>query len=353
MPDFDFLLQNTPLYPLRFAPVYKNYIWGGTLFGDLFQRELPDNNENYAESWEIADHSHGHSIIKNGILRGIPLNEVVRQVPKALFGSGFPPKHLKGHQPSRFPLILKYLDAQSPLSVQIHPDNKLAEELQLENSGKTEFWVVVAAKPDASLWIGTNQEYPKQEVENAIRSGNVQPLLLRQNVQKDDCFYLPPGTLHSLGEGILVAEIQTSSDTTFRVFDWNRTDKDGKMRELKIEEAILALPEKSTPVKANASVKTISSNCEELIADKHFTVRRWKFDEKLHWNSDDRCHIWTVLEGSVVLRYDYGNTSAEEKLCFGDSVLIPAITPQLDWIPADSALEFGKSAVLLEAAPEI
>lgn len=341
MPGFDFLLQNTPLYPLRFTPVYKNYIWGGTLFRDLFRRKLPDNSGNYAETWEVTDHPHGQSIIQNGSLKGYSLNTLVQQFPKLLFGCNL----TEERQPDRFPLILKYLDAQNPLSVQIHPDDQLAEELRLESPGKTEFWIIVAAEPDASLWIGTVKECPKQEVENAIRSGVIQPLLQQIKVQAGDCFFLPPGTLHALGKGILVAEVQTSSDITFRVFDWNRTDKDGKKRELKIEEAIRALPEKCIPVIANSTVTSVSPNCEELVSDEHFIVRRWKLDEALRWSSDNCCHILTVLGGSVILRYECSKSVKEEKLCFGNSILIPAATPHLELIPVN------EDAVILDAMP--
>lgn len=357
MSTFNFLLQNTPLYPFRFEPIYKNYVWGGDRFRTLFQRDLLDGNDPLAESWEIADHRDGRSVIRNGPFSGTPLNDIVRACPEALFGPGhFDPES----PPDRFPLILKYLDARQSLSVQVHPDDRLAGEMMLEDPGKTEVWIVVDAQPGSSLWLGTTREVSKEEIARTIDRGELESILNRIEVREGDCFYLKPGTLHALGEGILVAEVQTSSNTTFRLFDWNRLDKDGSPRQLKVAEALRAMDEVSTPVAAQDSLRPDSQNCEQLVVDEHFTVNRWTLSRPMTWGSDGRCHLWSVLEGTVDAIFKAGRRSmsrafsgresdpdAIESLYLGDSLLVPAACFEIRWIP-----ENNRRVVLLDVVVE-
>lgn len=357
MPTSNFLLQNTPFYPFRFEPLYKNYLWGGTRFRDLFRRYSPEVDGPHAESWEIADHPDGHSAVQNGPLSGRLLNDLVRARPLEMFGAGrFDPEA----PPERFPLILKYLDAEQTLSVQVHPDDRLAREMALGDSGKTEVWIVVDARPGSSLWLGTKQDCSKDEVRRAIDQGELESVLNRVEARVGDCFYLKPGTLHALGEGILVAEVQTSSNTTFRVFDWNRLDTDGAPRELKIDEALRALDEISTPVAPQVPAKSAFSDCEQLIADEHFTINRWTLSRPLTWQTDDRCHLWSVLEGSADAIFKVGRRSvpkavsgrendpdAIETFNLGDSLLVPAACLDIRWIP-----ENNRRVVLLDVIIE-
>jgi mannose-6-phosphate isomerase len=359
MKELHSVLQKTPLYPFRFKPIYKNYLWGGNRFRDLFHRSIPaeNNNDIVAESWEISDHPHGISVIQNGPLCGFTLRDILLSHPRELFGADYiNPNSL----PERFPLLLKYLDAAQPLSVQVHPDNIFTKKWALEDLGKTEAWIVVDAKPDSIIWIGTRQPYTVQEQEQLIRNGNWESLLNPIKVHIGDCFFIPPGTLHALGAGVLVSEVQTSSDITFRIFDWNRLNHDGKPRELKIEEGIRVLRNPGLPVAAQQPVKTGNIHCERLIIDANFTINRWTLNEPNVWHNDNRCHLWTVLEGTLVISFTAGRRTyviknserepdpdAIEILQQGDSILIPAICRHLHCIP-----ENYNRAVFLDVVPD-
>ncbi|MDR2757300.1 MAG: hypothetical protein LBC20_16500 [Planctomycetaceae bacterium] len=344
MNNLDSKLRNTPLYPLRFQPIYKNYLWGGNRFRDLFHRSIPAENDNdiIAESWEISDHPYGISVIQNGLLSGFTLRDILLSHPHELFGTDYiDPNAL----PKRFPLLLKYLDAAQPLSIQVHPDNIFTKEWALGDLGKTEAWVVVDAEPGSIIWIGTRQSYTAKEQEQLIRDGNWESLLNPITVQTGDCFFIPPGTLHALGAGVFVSEIQTSSNITFRIFDWNRLDHEGKLRELKIEEGIRVLRNPSLPVTAQQPVKTGDIHCEQLLIDTNFTINRWTLNEPNIWYNDCRCHLWTVLEGTLIIAFTAGrridmkssrrelDPDAIEILQRGDSILIPAMCRHFHCIP--------------------
>lgn len=353
MISFDFLLQNTALYPFRLAPVYKDHLWGGERFRTLFQRDIPSPLSPLAESWEICDHPDGESVIQNGPLRGKKLHEIVQSRPKELFG-------LSGNFPDRFPLILKYLDAASHLSVQIHPDDETAQKMGYTDHGKTEAWVVVDATPGSVLWLGTDREYTREEAEKFIRSGTVKDHLNSIEAKIGDCFLLRPGTLHALGAGILIAEVQTSSNITFRVYDWDRVDGAGHSRELKIDEAVRCLPEVCAPIFSQKPAGTGHRFCERVIVNRNFTVNRWTLTEPLSWRTDQRCHLWTVLEGSVDTIFTAGrritpknlsgrdpDPDAIETLAQGDSLLVPAMCNTIRWVP-----EKSEKIVLLDIVVE-
>jgi mannose-6-phosphate isomerase len=357
MKKLDTVLQKQPLYPFRFEPIYKNYLWGGHRFRDLFRRPIPAEDNIVAESWEISDHPQGLSVIRNGQLCGLTLHDILLSHPLELFGADYInpnvlpnilPNTLPNspNLPKRFPLLLKYLDAAQPLSIQVHPNDTFVQKSSFGDLGKTEAWVVVAAEPDSFIWVGTRKPYTAQEQEHLIRNGQWDLLLNRVKVQPGDCFFIPPGTLHALGAGVLVAEVQTLSDITFRIFDWNRLDLNGKPRELKIEEGIKVLQNPGLPIAAQKPLKTRDIHCEQLVIDKNFTINRWTLNEPNIWYNDHRCHLWTVLEGTLVISFTAGRRSgiiknserevdpdAIEILQQGDSILIPAVCRHLHCIP--------------------
>ena len=350
MQSSDLLLENQPLYPLRFAPIYKDYLWGGDRLRTRFGRKLPQKC--IAESWEIADHPNGESMIVNGPLRHRPLNELVRVRREDLLGTVV----TSLHDFDRFPLILKYLDARLPLSVQVHPDDATADAMKFSDRGKTEAWVIIDAEPDSKLWLGTNRNYSKTELENVIRSGKLENCLHSVPARVGDCFFLPSGTLHALGAGIMVAEVQTSSDLTFRLFDWNRVGPDGQPRELKIDEAMRSLTEPCGPITAQSSFQTEHKYCERLLIYERFTLNRWTPTEPFVWSNDEHAHLWTVVGGTTTAIFNAGrrvapweqskresDPDAIEVLHEGDSILVPAMCPNLHW-----TVESNKQLVLLD-----
>jgi mannose-6-phosphate isomerase len=215
------------MYPLKFEPIYKERIWGGRQFADFFGRDVPQDM--IGESWELADLPEDKSVIVNGELAGFTLNAAVAKYPKEITGDAdFEPP---------FPLLIKFLDAQDDLSIQVHPDPATCERMG-KGDPKTECWYVISAQADSVLYKGLKKGATREQFSIAIESGTVDELMEVVPVKAGECHFLPAGTAHSIGAGLLIAEIQTPSDTTYRVFDWNRVDTNGKARQLHITEAM-------------------------------------------------------------------------------------------------------------------
>src|SRR4051812_38094180 len=221
-----------PLYPLTFRPVFKRYLWGGRRLATALGKPIGEGND-YAESWEIADHEHGQSIVAEGPLAGTSLHELVVSRGDELLG--------RYHPRPRFPLIFKYLDCQRDLSVQVHPSDAAAAKLTPPDLGKTEAWVVLHAEPGSRIYAGLKAGCNEAKLRTALDEGNVESWLHSFQPRAGDCLFIPAGTVHALGAGLLVAEIQQASDTTYRLHDWGRHGPDGKSRELHVEQALAAI----------------------------------------------------------------------------------------------------------------
>jgi len=219
------------MYPFKLEPIYKQRIWGGQKLREVFKKDIP-TGENIGESWELADLPDDKSTILNGELAGRNLAELIAEYPEEVTGNS----SFSGP----FPLLIKFLDAEQALSVQVHPDTETCRRMG-RGDPKTECWYIVSAKPGAVLYKGLKRGVTRGDFENAINNGTVEDLLETIPVQAGECHFLPAGTAHSIGAGLLIAEIQTPSDTTYRVFDWNRVDAAGKPRQLHIAEALESL----------------------------------------------------------------------------------------------------------------
>ncbi len=301
----------TRLYPLRFTPVYKTYIWGGSRLETVLGRELGPE-PTYAESWEIADHPHGQSIVANGPLAGSSLGELTASRGEELLG--------RHHPRDRFPLLLKFLDAKQHLSLQVHPSDELAAQMGLDDSGKTEAWLVIEAEPGSVIWAGFKRPIDRPSVEAALRDGTIESLLHRFEPSPGDCLFLPAGTVHSLGEGILVAEIQQASDSTYRLFDWNRLDDQGNSRPLHIEQALDAIDYSQGPVGPAQPRPAERPSVERLVESNQFIFDRLSIESPQLVGSKDVCHVLTLLSGGVSVEGDLG----DEPLRFGQTMLLPA-----------------------------
>jgi mannose-6-phosphate isomerase len=215
-------------YPLKFRPIFKERIWGGQKLREHFGKDLPEGVK-IGESWELADLPKDKSVIANGELAGRSLSSVIEEYPKEITGDedfGRP-----------FPLLIKLLDAENILSVQVHPDEEACQRLG-KGEPKTECWYIISAEPGSAIYKGLKKGVSKEQFAEAIKKGTVSELPAKVTVEAGECYFLPAGTVHSIGAGLLIAEIQTPSDTTYRVFDFNRVDDSGKSRELHIEEAL-------------------------------------------------------------------------------------------------------------------
>lgn len=219
------------LYPLTFRPIFKERIWGGRNLGTLYGKPLPPGLP-IGESWEISDRPGDQSVVANGPLRGRTLHWLMEQCPEALLGPRRP-------MPARFPLLVKIIDAQQTLSLQVHPPARLAA--QLGGEPKTEMWYVARADPAAKLFVGLKNGVTRASFEQKLTSQNVAECFHRIHVKPGDAMFLPSGRVHALGAGTVIFEIQQNSDTTYRVFDWNRLDRDGKARELHVPQSLASV----------------------------------------------------------------------------------------------------------------
>jgi len=251
-------MPDMQLYPLKFEPIYKHRIWGGRKLQEVFGKDLPEG-EKIGESWELADLGDDKSIIANGELAGFRLNEAVAKHTEEITGCA--------NFTLPFPLLIKFLDAADILSVQVHPDEQTCRKLGA-GEPKNECWYIISAEPGAVIYKGLKAGVTKEDFAGAIKKGTAEQMLQQVPVRQGECHFLPAGTVHSIGAGLLAAEIQTPSDTTYRVFDFNRVDADGKPRPLHIEEALESihfdLPQKQLAVTTTGRLV----DCGDFVVDK-------------------------------------------------------------------------------------
>jgi mannose-6-phosphate isomerase len=293
-------------YPLKFRPIYKQRIWGGQKLREVFGKDLPPG-EKIGESWELADLPEDKSIIANGELKGQTLISAIGQYPVEITGEPY----FEGP----FPLLIKFLDARDVLSVQVHPDEKTVERLG-EGQPKTECWYIIFAEPDAVIYKGLKKGVTKSQFAEAIQNGNVADLLAKVPVEAGQCHFLPAGTAHAIGPGLVIAEIQLPSDTTYRVFDWNRVDQTGRPRELHIEQALESIHFNMTEDELPVTTIGRLANCEFFFIDKGHQAKNC---EALLSPGEIKTLI--ILSGSGTI---LGTEGYNVEFRAGDCLLIPA-----------------------------
>ena len=305
----------TVWYPLRLEPIYKQYIWGGHRFVSSLDRRLPVD-QSYAESWEVSDHGEDQSVISAGLFKGITLHEMLMIYGPELVGyKAF--ASLMQNPIYRFPLLLKYLDASENLSLQVHPNNRRAAEHDPPDLGKTEAWMVLDASPGATIYAGLQPGVDRETLEKGIRSGNCLKLLNKFEARVGDTIFIPAGTVHALGKGCLVAEIQQTSDITYRLFDWNRVGVDGKPRPLHIEEGLEVIDFDRGPIEP---IKQGDSGTDTLVQCEQFVMACHRLEKTCRIGGGDNFHIVTVLKGSLSIERDPIN----KPLTKGQTALLPA-----------------------------
>ncbi len=310
------------LYPLRFEPIFRRYIWGGRRLGTVLRKPIGANLDT-AESWEVVDRGPDQSRVLAGPLAGKSLGELVRLHGSELFGKDYPQ--------ARFPLLYKLLDANQPLSVQVHPNDAAAAQLSPPDSGKTEAWVVLAAEPGSVLYAGLKRGFDRSALERELARGTCHLCLHRVEPQPGDCLFLPAGTVHALGAGLLIAEIQQSSDATFRLFDWNRVDAEGRPRPLHIEAALAAIDFRLGPIDPQVPTPTADPSVSRLVSCDKFVLDRWRIAERTVIDLKEGCHIISVVEGAILVR----NDPIGQSLTVGGTVLLPASLAQVEIQPLE------------------
>jgi mannose-6-phosphate isomerase len=314
------------VYPIKFNPILKEKIWGGNKLTS-FLGKLSDK-KNIGESWEISDVQDSISVINNGAYEGNNLKELIRIHQSSLLGT----ENFKNFG-YNFPLLIKFLDAKTDLSVQVHPDNAMAKTYH-NSFGKTEMWYIMDSDNNAEIVLGLKDETMNPDVLCNINAENVDLVFNRELVKKGDSYFIPAGKVHAIGAGVLAAEIQQTSDITYRVYDWDRIDNYGEKRELHIDLAAKATKHFDSNGKLNYNIQP--NNKTNLVNCEYFTTNL--LDIKSHQARDykklDSFVIFMCVEGEVDITAGYHT----ETLKMGDTVLLPAITEEVAFNSEDAKL---------------
>ena len=305
-------------YPLTFTPLFRDYVWGGTrLQSELAKKTGPGI---WAESWEVVDHANGQSVVAAGAAAGQSLGQLVQHWKEQLVGrdvwqrvqSEAMPAQLRG----RFPLLFKFLDAAQNLSVQVHPNDTAAARQTPPDLGKTEAWFIIAAAPGAQIYAGLKSGVTREDFTAACRENKAVSLLHSFPAAAGQCVFIPAGTIHAIGAGLLVAEIQQASDTTYRIDDWGRMGNDGKPRPLHLQQALEVSDFVSGPV--NPIIATAEQGNSLLVRCPYFELNRISTTTPVELGGDGRFHLLAVIDGEAEIAGTPG------KLDKGATLLLPA-----------------------------
>ncbi len=312
--NFNISPMNT-LYPLKFTPIYKERIWGGTKLKSLLNKDFSPLS-NCGESWEISGVQDDVSVVANGFLAGNSLEEVIEVYMGDLVG-----EKIFEQFGTEFPLLIKYIDANDNLSIQVHPDDELSKERH-GAYGKTEMWYVVEADKGAELISGFNSEINREGYLKAFESGQLEAVLNKERVKAGDVFFMPAGRVHAIGKGIVVAEIQQTSDVTYRIFDFNRVDAQGNPRELHTELALDAIDYKyeknyRTEYEARDNEPVAIAECQ------YFTTNLLNINQPTErdFKGKDTFVIYMCIEGECLLDCEGVKTEIRK----GETILVPAV----------------------------
>lgn len=299
--------------PILFNPDFKERVWGGQKLKTLFGKEIPF--EHTGESWEIACHDNGQSVANNGQFAGRTLQEILLEAGEDVVGEAF-------NEGDKFPLLIKLIDAKDDLSVQVHPDDAYAAVHENGELGKSEAWVVLEAEPGASLVIGLKHGVTKASFIEALEKGHLEEVLNRLPVKAGDVVDIPAGLVHAIGTGILLAEVQQNSDTTYRVYDWNRVGLDGKSRDLHIEKSLDTIDfagRHSTSCVVGKAKSEKGYVHTAYISNDYFALERVDVTTKFETKRTSAFEIFVVLEGEGQLTGDFESIRVKK----GDSLIVP------------------------------
>ena len=298
-------------YPLIFTPVYQDYIWGGDRLADHFDRDT--NVTPCAESWEISDRPEGESRVENGPLEGKTLSELVRLYGEALMGVGVVPE--------KFPLLIKLIDAKNTLSVQVHPNDETAPLTGGE--AKTEMWVILDADDEACVYLGLQDGVTEEAFRASLKDGRVEELLTKLPVKKDDVLFVPGGSVHAIGGGCLILEVQQNSNTTYRVYDWGRLGHDGEPRELHVEDAmkVIRWSDDGSGIVRASDWKDLGNGIRRVLASDNFVVDALQITNRCEYaNGGESFHALFSPDADLEVRCSEGRVLLRR----GASCLIPA-----------------------------
>jgi mannose-6-phosphate isomerase len=299
------------LYPLKFKPILKKKVWGGGKLHALFHKE---EGSNTGESWELSGVTDAVSIVSNGALKGKNLNDLLGSYQSKLVG-----RRVFKQFGNQFPLLFKFIDAAEDLSVQLHPNDELAK-IRHDSFGKTEMWYVLEAEQNARLILGFNKEMDERTYKKHLSENNITAILNSEPVLKGDAFFIAPGTVHAIGAGIVLAEIQQTSDITYRIYDWDRPGLDGVMRELHNDFAIDAINYEA--LNAKQDYIDVKNETVPICSSPYFETNKLRLSKTIQkdYTKLDSFVVYMCVDGEVVIR----DGAYSENLIKGETLLLSA-----------------------------
>ena len=331
------------MYPLKFEPIFKTIVWGGEKIAPY--KGVETTQEHIGESWELSGVKGNESVVSNGALAGKTIAQLVKEYKGQLVG-----EHVYADTGDEFPLLIKFIDALSDLSIQVHPNDELAAVRHNGSKGKTEMWYVVAAEPGAHLLAGLTEEITPEDYERRVSDGTITEVLARHDVRPGDVFFLPAGRIHAICGGCFIAEIQQTSDITYRIYDYGRLGLDGKPRELHTELAKDAIDYKVCPDYRTAYTPVRNAE-NEVVSCKYFTTSIYDLDQPVTKDLSDTDSFLVVmcLSGSGTLTdaepvLDEQGRRGPTKghvtaLRQGETVLIPATSTGVTFAPGEGGMK--------------
>ena len=316
------------MQPLRFHPILKRAVWGGQRLGNEFRKPIGELTD-CAESWEISDLPGSESVVAGGRFDGMTLRQLMMSHRQQVMGVH--------SNRERFPLLMKLLDANRPLSVQVHPGGHLGEPDSGQDPSKAELWIVLDAQPGNQMSIGLKPGITRAELEAAIQSHEVPACLHTFEAKPGECYFLPPGTVHSLGAGILIAEVQQTCNVTYRLDDWGRLGTEGRPRDLHIQQALEVIDFSLGPIGA-VMPQSMDEHpgVAQFIDNQYFAARRLSGPSAISIPQDNRAHVLTLVSGTARIEAD-----GSLMMMRGDAVLLPAQRPH-------TQIELDGAAALLD-----
>jgi len=315
------------LYPIKFEPILKETLWGGNALVNRYHKK-GDPHKNYGESWELSAVCDNLSVVSNGFLAGNNIEELIEVYMGDLTGDVVFDKF--GNE---FPLLIKLVEARQDLSVQVHPGNELAKKRH-RAYGKTEMWYILERENNARIFTGFKTPSDRSGYLDALKSGKLPDIMNIEESHPGDVFFTPSGRIHAIGAGNILVEIQQTSDITYRIYDWNRKDKNGNPRELHTELALDAIDFRAAGKTRMTSDKTLNST-RNLVSCEFFNTNALSFNTRItkDYNLIDSFVIYICTEGEFLIRWD-GET---EPVLKGETVLLPAMIKDVILEPAPEA----------------
>lgn len=326
------MLSQSKAYPLLLAPAYQDYLWGGKQIIELFKR--PVQLLNCAESWEVSDREEGLSYIRNGPLKGISLKNLIEKYPSFL---GIENK-------AQFPLLIKLIDAAKSLSIQVHPCEEGAKRLGGEP--KSEMWHILEAKKGSQIYLGLKENLSKQDILCAIEKEEIEKYMNAIHVRAGETYFIPAGLIHSIGKGCLIYEVQQNSNTTYRLYDWGRLDKDGNKRELQIEKALNVMSEnqlyKMKGLQKDLITPKKENRYSSLLDTPYFEFNSLTLESTFEVTQTPFCKHYFVKSGEAKIETEIESLTLKK----GESLLVPAVIDPFIISPITD------SVTLLETIPK-